>query len=64
MIKTNENFNELYASPLLASGISVTGNEIIAIASDTTHPDVNLPIFDLNNTSDIATFILTKVELL
>ena len=30
MIKTNENFNELYASPLLASGISVSGNEIIA----------------------------------
>ena len=34
MIKTNENFNELYASPLLASGISVTGNEIIASRSN------------------------------
>jgi len=34
MIKTNENFNELYASPLLASGISVSGNEIIASRSN------------------------------
>ncbi len=43
---------------------AVTGNEIIAIASDTLHPDVDLPIFDLNKTSDIATFILTKVKLI
>ena len=43
---------------------ALTGNEIIAMASDTTHPDVNLPIFDLNKTSEIATFILTKVELI
>ncbi|PQM61861.1 MAG: molybdopterin-guanine dinucleotide biosynthesis protein B [Rhodobacteraceae bacterium] len=43
---------------------ALTGNEIIAMASDTTHPDVNLPIFDLNKTSEIATFILAKVELL
>ena len=34
MIKTNENFDELYASPLLASGISVSGNEIIASRSN------------------------------
>ena len=34
MIKTNENFTELYASPLLASGISVSGNEIIASRSN------------------------------
>jgi len=34
MIKTNENFNELYASPLLASGISVSGNEITATRSN------------------------------
>ena len=30
MIKTNENFTELYNSPLLASGIIVEGNEIRA----------------------------------
>ena len=34
MIKTNENFNELYASPLLSSGINVSGNEIIASRSN------------------------------
>ena len=34
MIKTNENFTELYASPLLASGISVIGNEITATRSN------------------------------
>ena len=34
MIKTNENFTELYASPLLASGISVSGNEITATRSN------------------------------
>ena len=43
---------------------AVTGSEIIAIASDTVHPDVDVPVFDLNRTSDIATFILAKVELL
>ena len=30
MVKTNENFTELYNSPLLASGITVRGNEIQA----------------------------------
>ena len=44
--------------------LALTGNEVIAIASDTIHLDVDLPIFDLNKTSDIATFILTKVELI
>jgi len=34
MIKANENFTELYASPLLASGISVSGNEITATRSN------------------------------
>ena len=43
---------------------AVTGSEIIAIASDTVHPDVDVPVFDLNRTSDIATFILAKVELI
>ena len=38
--------------------------DIVAIASDTVHPDIELPIFDLNNTSAIATFILTRVELI
>ena len=28
MIKVNENFTEIYASPLIASGITVSGNEI------------------------------------
>ena len=43
---------------------AATGGEIIAIASNTMHPKLDLPVFDLNNTSDIATFILTKVELI
>ena len=43
---------------------AATGGEIIAIASNTVHPDLDLPVFDLNKTSDIATFILTKVELI
>ena len=43
---------------------ATTGGEIIAIASNTVHPDLDLPVFDLNKTSDIATFILTKVELI
>lgn len=43
---------------------ALTGSKIVAIASNTVHPDVDLPVFDLNNTSDIAAFILTKVELL
>ena len=43
---------------------ALSGNDIIAIASDTADLDVELPIFDLNNISDIATFILTKVELI
>ena len=30
MIKVNDNFTELYNSPLLASGITVRGNEITA----------------------------------
>ena len=42
---------------------ALTGNEIIAIASNTVHPDLDLPVFDLNKTSEIANFILTKVEL-
>ena len=44
--------------------LALTGSDIIAIASDTAHPDVDLPVFHLNRTSDIATFILTKVELI
>ena len=43
--------------------LALTGNEIIAIASNTVHPDLDLPVFDLNKTSEIANFILTKVEL-
>ena len=43
---------------------ALTGDEIIAIASDTLHPEIDLPVFDLNKTSDIATFILSKVELI
>ena len=43
---------------------ALTGNGIIAIASDTVHPDIDLPVFDLDSTSDIAAFILTKVELI
>ena len=43
---------------------ALTRRDIIAIASDTVHPDVDLPVFHLNRTSDIATFILTKVELI
>ena len=34
MVKVNTNFTELFASPLLASGISVTGNEIKANRSN------------------------------
>ena len=34
MIKVNENFTELYASPLFADGISITGNEIAANRSN------------------------------
>ena len=34
MVKVNTNFTELYASPLIASGISVTGNEIKASRSN------------------------------
>ena len=44
--------------------LALTGTDIIAIASDTVHPDIDLPVFDLNNTSDIATFILTRVGLI
>ena len=43
---------------------ALTRSDIIAIASDTVHPNVDLPVFHLNGTSDIATFILTKVELI
>ena len=41
-----------------------TNSDIIAIASDTVHSDLDLPVFDLNHTSDIATFILKQVKLL
>ena len=34
MVKVNENFTELYASPLIASGINIKGNEIIANRSN------------------------------
>ena len=34
MIKVNENFTEIYASPLIASGITVSGNEIYANRSN------------------------------
>ena len=44
--------------------LGLTGSGIIAIASDTVHPDLDIPVFDLNKTSDIATFILTKVKLI
>ena len=34
MVKVNTNFTELYASPLIASGITVSGNEIRANRSN------------------------------
>ena len=40
-----------------------SANDIIAIASNTTHPNLNLPIFDLDDTSEIANFILREVDL-
>ena len=43
--------------------LALTDSDIIAIASDTVHADLDLPVFNLNRASDIATFILTKVEL-
>ena len=55
---------EAYRSENKRVPFAVGGNDIIAIASDTVHLDVDLPIFDLNSISDIATFILTQVELL
>ena len=44
--------------------IASSSSDIIAIASDTLHLDVSLPVFDLNKTSDIAAFILKQVELI
>ena len=43
---------------------ALSSSDIVAIASNTEHPNVDLPIFDLNDTSEIATFILNQVELL
>ena len=40
-----------------------SANDIIALASNTTHPNLNLPIFDLDDTTEIANFILRKVDL-
>ena len=40
-----------------------SANDIIALASNTTHPNLNLPIFDLDDTSEIANFILREVDL-
>jgi len=40
-----------------------SANDIIALASNTTHPNLNLPIFDLDDTSEIANFILKEVDL-
>ena len=40
-----------------------SASDIIAIASNTTHQNLNLPIFDLDDTSEIANFILRKVDL-
>ncbi len=34
MIKVNHNFDDLYASPLFNDGISISGNEIAANASN------------------------------
>jgi molybdopterin-guanine dinucleotide biosynthesis protein MobB len=40
-----------------------SANDIIALASNTTHTNLNLPIFDLDDTTEIANFILRKVDL-
>ena len=40
-----------------------SANDIVALASNTTHPNLNLPIFDLDDTTEIANFILRKVDL-
>ena len=40
-----------------------SANDIIALASNSTHPNLNLPIFDLDDTSEIANFILREVDL-
>ena len=44
--------------------LALSINGIVAIASDAVHYDIDLPIFDLNRTSEIATFILTQVKLI
>ena len=43
----------------LATNIS----DIIAIASNTVHPTLNIPVFNLDNTIEIVNFILKKVNL-
>ena len=55
---------EAYRIETHKAPIALTGSDVIAIASNTVHPSVDLPVFDINNTSDIVTFILTKVELI
>ena len=55
---------EAYRSENKRVPFAVRSSNIIAIASNTVDLDVDLPIFDLNNISDIATFILTQVELI
>ena len=40
-----------------------SNRDIIALASNTRHPNLSLPIFDLDDTTEIANFILRKVDL-
>jgi molybdopterin-guanine dinucleotide biosynthesis protein MobB len=40
-----------------------SANDIIALASNTKHPNLNLPIFNLDDTIEITNFILRKVDL-
>ena len=44
--------------------ISIEDKTIIAVASNSGEKITELPIFDLNNTDEIARFILSKVELI
>ena len=37
--------------------------DIVAIASNTVHPNLNIPVFNLDNTIEIVDFILEKVNL-
>ena len=54
---------EAYRSENNSMPLGQSANDIIAIASNTKHPNLNLPIFDLDDTSEIANFVLKKVNL-